>query len=206
MSIKSNTSYYESEDGDIFETPFKFEEGSETLVVKGDVAWLAVLTQDTDCGDPLEEFEEGEFYQFNNSLIHSSPRPEVADFKRIVRANPGRVSLVYDQSCGRYSAGDTLHIHHTKGEDCAAAEIENADGYYICPDNVTDPKSYADGVMATYSAWCNGDVYGVAVWQYSRHGDEWEFMDGSRDSECWGFYSSEYAEQELKGLLEEAIK
>jgi hypothetical protein len=106
------------------------------------------------------------------------------------------VVLIYANSYSGYFADDkALDVHHTKSD--AILEIEDADGYYIAPDDVNDPATYAKGIMGTYSAWAEGDVWGVCVWLYNKVDGEWELDESGRD-ECWGYYGRKYAEAELK--------
>jgi len=206
MPIKSYTyHYYEDKDGNSFPIPFEMDDYSILLHIQGDKAILGCLAHDEYPDDPIDNFDEGGFHQFNDHYVHSTPRPDVDEFKRIVRSNPGRVVLIHERSGGQgYFADDTaLGIHDTKTD--AILEIENADGYYIAPDDVTDPAKYAKGVMEEYSAWCEGDVWGICIWQYTKEGDEWELDEESRD-ECWGFFGRKYAEEELDMLFKSYVR
>ena len=204
MPIKSYTKDYYEDGDNCFPIPFTVDEDSILLHIKGDRAIIACLDHDEYPGDPLEEFDEGEFYQFNNDYVHYQPRPDVEDFKRIVRENPGRVVLIYANSYGGYFAdGKALDVHHTKSD--AILEIEDADGYYIAHKDVPKPARYAKGIMETYSAWAEGDVWGVCVWLYNRVDGEWELDEEGRD-ECWGFYGRKYAEEELEGQFKQYVR
>jgi len=195
MGIKSHTYHYYEDGEESFPIPFAMDEDSVLLHVKGDKAILGCLDRDECPSDPLVEFDVGEFYQFDSDYIHSQSRPDVDEFKRIVRANPGRVVLIYSRYQG-YSADDTaLTVKDTKTDKIT--EIEDAAGYYIAPEDVTDPAKYAKGVMNEYSAWCEGDVWGVCIWTYSKVDGEWELDEDGRD-ECWGFYGLGYAQEELR--------
>jgi len=206
MPIKSYTcTYYEDGDGNSFPIPFKPDEDSILLHIRGDKAVIGCLARDEYPDDPLDMFAEGEFYQFNSYYVHYQPRPDVEDFKRTVRANPGRVVLVYVRGGYQdYSADDkAFDVHHTKLD--AILEIEDADGYCIVPNDFTNPVEYAKGLMEEYSAWINGDVWGICAWLYSKHGGEWELDEDLRD-ECWGLYSREDAADELESLFKYYIE
>jgi len=195
MPIKSYT-YYEDGDGNSFPIPFKPDEDSILLHIQGDKAVLGCLAHDECPGDPLDMFDAGEFYQFNSHYVHYIQRSGVEDFKNVVRSNPGRVILVYARSGhqGYFADDKAFDVHHTE------LEIEDADGYYIAPNDATNPVEYAKGVMEEYSSWINGDVWGICAWLYSKHGGGWELDEELRD-EGWGLYSRKYAEAELEILF-----
>jgi hypothetical protein len=197
MKIKTYIEYaYESEFGEL-EVPLEFDEDSVMIEKVGNKVIMGCLVRDEYPGDPLEEFDEGKLVVFDNSVVHSAARPEVGDFKRIIRDNPGRVFFVHSRhNDGYFVAGPGLTVADTKGEGCRAEEIEDVDGYYIVPEDATDFEKYAKGVMETYTSWCVGDVWGIAIWQWDA--DTLEFDEDSRESECWGFYGYEYAVEELK--------
>jgi hypothetical protein len=199
MTIKSRTNHTAEIDGQEFEIPFPFEEGSEQVIIDGDKARLGVLVHDEDPSDPLVEFDEGELMQFDRRLIRYKERPDLEDFKRVVRANPGRVVLLYGRQDESFFADDkALTVADTKGPNCGASDIENADGYYIAPEDVMDAAQYAKGIIAEYSAWCTGDVWGVCVWSYTFDGEAWTLGEDGRDNECWGYYGYDYALETLK--------
>lgn len=59
-------------------------------------------------------------------------------------------------------------------------------------------REYCRGVLEEYSAWVNGEVYGVVVYVIDREtGDRID----EHDHECWGFIGSEYAEDELERIM-----
>jgi hypothetical protein len=196
MSIKRYTTYTTELKGHTFPIPFEYIEGSEILQINGDMARLGVLAMDEDPADPLEEFDEGEFYQFNWRYKHDCERPELDDFKRLIRANPGRVMPV-DSTVDRYRvSGPALTVSDTKGDPCKAGSIlDEIDGYYIAPEGVTDPGEYAKGILEKYSNWCQGEVYGVCVWEYTKTERGWGLT--GQDNECWGFYGWDFAKQQL---------
>lgn len=200
--LKHVTKHYLEMDDNKF--PLPFDPGGEPahfyLSANGLKAIVGFLVQDDSPADPFEEFEEGDFYQFDHRYKHDTPRPDIEDFKRIVRANPGRVVTV-DRCGDGYRAGELVTPADCRGRENSRAErlLDDADGYYIVPEDVTDAARYAKGAIEQYSAWCEGDVYGVIVWEYTRESidDAWE--DPGRDMEVWGFYGYRYASEELRG-------
>ena len=195
MAMKRHVSYTYEADGQSFPIPFEFEESSAILRLSpdGQHAMLGVLVWDEDASDPMEASEEG--------LLYDCDRPDLGEFKRLIRENPGRIVPVDVYGDGIYKAErGVLDVADTKGEDCLAGRIlEEMDGFYIAPDDVTDPLAYARGVLETYSAWCRSEVYGVCVWKYRKDGTEWTLTDG--EHEDWGYYGREAAEAELASLM-----
>ena len=199
MSIKTHTTYTAEIDGHEFPIPFPCLEDSEILRISddGQTARLGVLVQDEDCPEPLEGDDDGVF---------ASPCPDLDDFKRLVRANPGRVVLTsYAGDChGPGTVRITVQDGPFAARDARGNQLENAlehaGGYYIAPDDVTDPASCAKITLRTYSAWCNGECYGVCVWTYTRVDGRWELDEDSRD-ECWGYIGHEHAQEELTSQM-----
>jgi hypothetical protein len=210
MSIKQFTTYVAEIDDQEFEVPFEYIDGTEVLKIDGDKARLGVLCQDDSPEDPFVAFDEGEFHQFDSSYIHYTPRPDLTDFKRLVRANPGRVVLTsWSGDChgpgttNIYPVSETLQVQDTKGDSLQKA-LNSAGGYYITPVDLTEVEAYAESVLKDYTVWCNGGVYGVCVWTYERTEDGWALIDAERD-DCWGYYGYEYAEETLNELMEAGL-
>ena len=188
---KETRYYHELEDGREVELPFDIEGADITEVQTADKIILGCIVRDLDPGDPLEEFDEGTLVQFDRLLIHDGERPNIETFQSIIRRNKGRVFYV-DSMRDNYSISHLATIKNS-------GDIEGAAGYYIAPEDLKPGKqaaNYADGAMEQYTAWCEGDVWGVCVWEY----DKATLALLERD-ECWGYYGSDYAEQELKSRL-----
>ena len=196
--------YYEREfDTDHeFSLPFDTEGTPDVWIApNGLKAVLACLMHDDSPSDPFEEFDEGEFFQFDHGRAHDTSRPDLEEWKRIIRANPGRVVTVESCNYG-FSAGVLALPSHcrSKGnpENCPAdAMRESMAGYYIAPEDVTDPLKYAEAFIEQYSAYCEGEVFGVVVWTYRRDSIADGWGDPERD-ECWSYYGADYAGEELK--------
>lgn len=62
-----------------------------------------------------------------------------------------------------------------------------------------DPTNVARQLLETYTAYCNGDVYGIIQQEFTfdPSADEW-VTDSSRENACWGFIGTDYAEQSVK--------
>jgi len=214
MNVRTRTDYtleyYEREFDTDHEFPLPFDTEGEPdvwIAPNGIKAVLACLAHDDSPSDPFEEFDAGEFFQFDSGRAHDTRRPELEDWKRIIRAHPGRVVTV--ESCGyRFSAGVLALPSHcrSKGnpENCSAdAMLEDMDGYYIVPEDATDPLKYAEATIEQYSDYCEGEVFGVIVWTYTRNSiaDDW---DGPERDECWGYYGRDYADEELETQFKSA--
>lgn len=197
---RKHTTYTMEIDDEIFPLPFNPESEPEHVyqAANGLKTVAAFLVHDDSPADPFEEYDEGEFCQFNSRRKHYDPRPTIEDFKRIVRANKGRVVTV--DSCGEgYRAGKLVTPAQCRNKNgtCEAEQIlDDADGYYIAPEDATDLLDYATRAIKTYSEWCEGEVYGVCVWTYTRASIS-ENWGGPEQNECWGFYGYEYASEEL---------
>lgn len=205
MTTKKQTEYYYEHDEESFELPFDPEGDPDEIYISanGLKAVLAFLVRDEFPADPFEEFDEGDFYQFGRDYKHYTPRPDIEEFKSIVRANPGRVVTV--DSCGDgYRAGHLVTPQMCRGDrrtgENSEAEklLDDSDGYYIAPEDATNPEQYAKGSIEQYSAWCEGDVYGIAIWEYTRSSISKPWEDTDRGNECWGYYGYKYALETLR--------
>ena len=201
--VKTRTSYTLEDGGNSFELPLEINEYTAQVMytADGQTAIVGALSTDDCPEDPFEMYDEGEFFQFNSRYKHDTHRPDVEDWKRIVRQNKGRVVTV--DRCGEgYSAGTLVLPADCRGDRItgensrAESLLDDADGYYIAPEDATNAADYAAGAIAEYSAWCEGDVYGVCVWTYHKEGDEWE-LDEQNRNEVWGHYGYDYAKDSL---------
>lgn len=213
MELKRKEFYTDDEHGE-FEIPFTGEFSEETLQVSADglTARLGLLCRDEDCEDPMNNTGDPDgtqFYQFSDRhRTHYTSRPDLEDWKRIIRRNPGRVFPL--AACGDgwlpedkpLTAAMCRGKKGTRGEECPAASVlDDADGYYIAPDDTSDPAKYAMAVMEERNAWIEGECYGVCVWSYSRATIDAEWVLGDRD-ECWGFIGEEHALEMLEDGME----
>ena len=180
--IKQHTTYTLDDGANSFPLPFEVCDGyrDEPLTyisADGLAAVVSCLALDTDAADPFTEWDEGTFRQFSRSYVHYTPRPSQATMLAIIHNNPGRVFYI----C---TAGDGCTLDSAaplRLRDALA--VDDADGYYIAPEDATDPASYAKGSLETYSAWCSGDVYGIMSWRYTRPTQlsPWALDEDSRD-------------------------
>jgi len=211
MPIKSRKNYtYEDKQDNIFPIPWEVEDDSIKLYVSPDglTAIMGSLTRDEACEDPFDTGCEGEFVQFNSRYVHSGCKPDIEDFKRLIRQSPGFVFTIggngsrYWIKAGPFNVADTKTTRECK----TGTALDHADGYYIVPDDVTNPAEYAKIIMEEYSMWCEGECYGVRVWKYFRQSVNDSWGEPDRDNECWGYIGSEYAESELQSQFEYEVK
>lgn len=208
-TLRRHTTYTFELDDHVFSLPFDPEGEPEWYQIStdGTRAALAFLVPDNSPADPFEKFDEGIFYQFDRSRCHDCSRPDPDEFKRIIRANPGRVVTVCTRGEGFTVDAGPFTVADTKGDPSAACKaIDNADGYYIAPSDVTDAASYATSALSQYTAWCEGDVYGVIVWTYTRAGIDEPWGEPDRDQEVWGYYGCDYAREELRSAFATATE
>lgn len=223
MGLKHYTSHFfehyerEHDTEHSFPLPFDPQGDPEHIYISanGLRAVLAFLVPDDSPEDPFS-WDEGEFYQFDCSYKHHTPRPDIEDFKRIIRENPGRVVTVcscgdgFKVDAGPFTVADTRNRRTQpqcpRWTSPAEEALDDAAGYYIAPADATDSAEYAAGALRTYSQWCNGEVYGICVWIYERASiaDDWELTD--RDAECWGYYGRDgYTAEELLSQFNYAV-
>jgi len=189
---KETRYFHELKDGREVEIPFDVEGADITEVQTEGKILLGCIVRDLDPCDPLEEFDDGTLVQFDQHSKHYGMLPELGDFKDIIRENKGRVFYVDGMRDG-YNIGQRATIKNSE-------DIEDAAGYYIAPKDLKPGKqaaSYAKGAMEQYTAWCEGDVWGVCVWEYDK-----ATLELGERYECWRYYRTKYAEQELKDKLE----
>ena len=218
MKQHAHTRYnMELEDGETIPLPFQIDEDTATWTesANGLTGYLGALAHDDDASDPIQDFDNGELMVFDNRLRNSQARPDINDFIRLIRANPGHIVTIdiyehgdrsYKVAHGPLTVADTKHGHHTESK--AEKALDDASGYYIIPEDATDPLQYATSTMDEYTKWANGEVYGAFCWRYTREtiDDPWTLDESSRDSECWGFIGAEYAESERDERVTEAIQ
>jgi hypothetical protein len=184
LKLYTSTRYeYVCEEG-TFEVPFEFIDGPEHLIIKEDRAWLAVIAYDSYVENPFKSRDQGG--------VVEAPRYgfDADEMKRVVRANPGRVYWIRD------NYPELVAVKDTKSKNFDVSDWEK---YYICPEDASD--TYAESVWKSYREWLNGECFGIAVWEYVKTPEGWEFQEDSRDSECWGFIGLEYVEEELKAMM-----
>lgn len=146
---------------------------------------LAYLVDDNDCHD--HEFPEGvEFVQGNSRYNHYEN--DVEGWLERVNADDNLTVFpvgVYEHGLIQYSlAGESLHSTD-RWDYCIGACI-------AIPNDFTDPEQAARDILAEYTDWCNGSVYGIVTMEREESGD-WDDGDA-----CWGFIGYENAVENAK--------
>lgn len=217
------------EDGETFPIPFEVDPDTVTVTLSEDglTAYIGAMVHDEDASDPIEEFDNGGLVVFDRSKKHDGDRPEIDEFKRLIRQHPGLIVTIhlheyggslYKVAAGPLTVADTKRVKSPQFYNCdqtgkhdptphAEIALADASGYYIIPEDATDPAKYAAAQMEAYTNWANGEVYGTWCWRYTRPdtGSPWQLDESSRDSECWGFIGSDYAASERDDRVAEAI-
>jgi len=181
------------------ETAFLPDSESDILVNRTEtgVMFVGWLVDDPDCsfGNPFDDDEGSSFSDFT-WLYGQRGRLYRDEHLRVMRNEHGaeRVFLVdkYEHGGVAYSLAATV------GYPDAQWDVASSCCVLVVPDDVTDPRAYAVGMLDTYTSWCNGDVYGIVSCTVTPDGTV------SERSECWGFIGHEHAEESLKweiGLL-----
>lgn len=174
MSTRTRTvTSYEIIDGEnTFPVQFEPVDGSEIVQVKGDTARVGYLSPDEDGGSTgyyFDEFDEGQFLNFDSRTIKSRDMIEPDELKKLVRENPGRVFWVskYEHGMARYfRTGDALVTapnRHDERKKLRGPGRSPADGrliipdqqwdvsagvaIYVAPDDCPDPAAYCDSQM-----------------------------------------------------------
>jgi hypothetical protein len=187
--IKRRSKYFWND----LELPFDLDSDPVFEHVSGDVVTAGFMVYDEDCRNPINDCDNGELVEFNRST------PSVDSFKRILRDSPWRVFTLRNYyPRGPYSS---RQINGKKGDEFVADLLDYSDGYYICPEDASDFTTYTDSVFKEFRQWRDGECYGVCVWQWKGG----EFLEDSRESECWGFIGYKHAKEELKSIFEATI-
>lgn len=182
------------------------------------------LQYDQDPTSPLEWGNEGE-------IISRIPRHNNSDPDRVAEElanNPNAVPLAYYEhgSC-RWTVFDDLD--RADGVWVPDADtVKEAMHLPSVVEQATDEllgtpthrlkflRERAESVCQVYSEWCNGEVYGYQVHLYrtrfDAQGDPFDRQGDYRRDEpvfedaCWGFYGEQYLRDEVRGVVEHALK
>jgi hypothetical protein len=162
---------------------------------------IGYLVQDGDCNNPLEDCEGiGAIHSLN---LHHINRMDGNEALAILESDPDAVALSY------YEHGQCLWDVQN-GADisrCPDRQWDQVDfaGVWVPDDCVRESYTGQDGktrrqwmieqaaaACQEYTAWCNGDCWGVVVVTCEADGTM------ADSDECWGYVGTDYAEQTLK--------
>lgn len=159
--------------------PFVSEDGKKIVVALHD-------------SDPCNEYEfpDGvEFVQANNRNKHYCN--DVSAWITEQRDEAGKAVFpvgVYEHGLIQYAlAGESIHAADPF-DYCVGAMIALPTG----EDGYTDPEGAARAILAEYTAYCNGDAYGIAT---LTRGDDDEWTE---DEVVWGFLGSDSTAEIVK--------
>lgn len=159
------------------------------------ITWLE---QDNDPGDQWEwtggdekpeSWCNAAFKDFRNQHEGGGQEARDAFYAEMVeKVGADRVFLVevYSHGLEAFSRVDAGVWYPDRQWDvCAACVI-------AVPPDATEPAEYADAVLKSYTAWCQGDVYGIISCVVD--------PDGTlvSDDSVWGFIGYEYAVESAK--------
>lgn len=154
--------------------------------------------------------EDGNTFRYGvrDDSPHEYELPEGVEF---VQGNPRNVNYVGDVETWLegmndnpnvvvfpvdvYEHGDILYSLSGSGPQC---QFDTARGGACIavptgPEGFTNPQDAAAAILNEYTAWCNGDVYGIVEMNRDPETNTWTEGDT-----CWGFYGWEYAETVCK--------
>lgn len=151
---------------------------------------LSWKVQDT---DPMEyDWQEGVvFKDFRNHYDgggQSARDAFIADMIEKYGEEHVHLVEVYSHGLESFSRVDRGVAYPDRQWDVCAACV------LVTPDDVTSPTEFADAVLAEYTSWCCGDVYGVVSVDVPADYDGAEL-----DCEAvWGMIGYEYADECVK--------
>lgn len=186
--IRSHTA--ELPDGEIVDLPFAPAEHIDP-VLSEDGKTLRYAVNDDHCME--YEWQEGVEFAHGNSRWMGALRDADEANEWIDRMSVDHDVFVVDV----YEHGNVMFSLSGTGPQCqfdtarggAIIAIPNANHEY----EFTDTEQAARDILAEYTSWCNGDVYGVVEMV---KGDDGEWVES--DLTCWGFIGWENTEQVLK--------
>lgn len=172
---------------------------------------VGYLVQDEDCPNPCEEIDGmGQIRSFSHRHINNIGVSEATD---LLESDPDVVPLSYFehgqclwdvQGGERIGRCPDMRWDGTRfagvwiPDDCCRDEIK-----YVGKNKAKRrlrAVELAEQCCRVYTAWANGDCWGVCVDTFDKDGKK------TNDDACWGFIGSEHAEQSLKEAMSYAAK
>ena len=196
----------------------------ETEEYKGHILFKKIVVDD--CPEnPLKAMDSvGVIHSFSNkhaSFKHPDDLPEC----------PDKVFLsYYEHGLCRWSVEGEIHsgnCHHWAWDGVERAGAWLPDKYLLelaeqsglkpgSKERAKKMKEWASCACELYTAWCNGEVYGINVYAYpvrkSKNGETYDQLDDYRhedavyEDDCYGYYGNSAAEEALKESVEAAKK
>lgn len=173
-------------DGTVIDLPYEASEMVDPFLSDDGTVFRYAVSDDSYCE---YEWPEGVDFIQSNNRYHNYVE-DVEAWLEDVNNDPNLAVFpvgVYEHGGISYSlAGESIHSGD-RFDYCVGACIAIPTG----PEGYTDPVEAARAILADYTAWANGDVYGVV--EMYREGDAW--LEGDT---CWGFHGWEMVEQICK--------
>ena len=173
-------------DADLAYEPAEWIDPVVTLGANGGYT-VAYAVHDTDAGHihPINDTEGAEFQEFRTEW----DRDEFYEATDLATHVPFVVDH-FEHGSSIYSLAGT---HADKG--IYYTFDSRPSGVLRVPVDFTDPAEAAKGILAEYTSWVNGDVYGIVRQTFDNRGVE----IGDHEA-VWGFIGTEYAESVVKDI------
>lgn len=182
--------FTDSDDNEIeVETSAPVAEHIDPFVADNGDIIVALVDTDGSTLDTEYEWPEGvEFIQGNDRHLNHCDNPQTWLNEQREAGKALFMVGVYEHGLVQYTlAGESIHSGD-QWDYCVGAAIAIPQG----EDGYTDPQEAARAILAEYTAWCNGEAYGIATLSCNEAG-EWEETDT-----VWGFLGSDHAEATVK--------
>lgn len=140
---------------------------------------VAYAVQDSDgwSESPIEDSDGINFREFTSAWGRDEWVSEQDDTDHVFIVNH------YEHGASVYTvAGSARTVLDPGGFDTRPSCV-----LVLAPD-FTDPATAAEAIMAEYTSWANGDVYGIVRQDFAADGTE------TLNESVWGFIGTEYAE------------
>lgn len=190
--IKTHTHYTlaftaELEDGSTIDLPYQASEIIDPFLSEDGNTFRYAVSHD----DYVEyEWQEGvEFIQANPGYMNYLDADAVPGWRSEMEEDHDvYVVDVYDHGSTTYSLrGEGVQCRWDTASGGAMIAIPNEN--HESP--FTDTREAASGILAEYTAWCNGEIYGII--EMTRTASGWEEAYA-----IWGFIGDEYASSTVK--------
>lgn len=171
-------------DGTSIDLPFEADEMVDPFLSDDGNTFRYAVSDE--CGHEYEFPEGVEFAQGNPGAIHYTS--DVEGWLEGVNDDSGLTVFAVDV----YQHGNIMFSLSGTGPQC---QFDTARGgaCIAIPNDFTDSESAASSILAEYTAWCNGDVYGLVEMKRDPATGQWAEGDS-----VWGFYGWEHMETVVK--------
>lgn len=176
----TSTSHYLIDGDDEYAVDFMPDEFIDPFIRDEDgVRLVTYAVQDDDCRD--YDWSEGvHFWQADPHHISPATREEAESSDHVFLVER------YEHGLVRYAlVGEASQVD--RQWDVGVV------GLIGIPNDFTDPEGAARSILAEYTDWCNGNVYGIVTERFTAdNGLGWTNLN--EGDACWGFIGGEYAQ------------